>query len=51
VERLPLGKMHNPVRGFLHGTAAVVAAVGLAVLVYRARGDAKRLIPALVFGV
>jgi hemolysin III len=51
VERLPLGKMHNPVRGFLHGTAAVVAAVGLGVLAYRARGDADRLIPALVFGM
>lgn len=42
--------MHNPVRGFLHGAAAVAAAVGLAVLVRRTWGDAGRLIPALVFG-
>ena len=51
LERTPLGKMHNPVRGFLHGTAAIVAAVGLAFLVHRTWGNANRLIPAVVFGL
>lgn len=31
-ERICLGRMHNPVRGFLHGSAAVLSAVGAAVL-------------------
>ena len=33
--RLTLGRMQNPVRGFLHGGAAVMALVGTAVLVSR----------------
>lgn len=31
-ERLTLGRMHNPVRGLLHGSAAVLAAGGMALL-------------------
>jgi hemolysin III len=34
--RATLGKMQNPVRGFLHGTAALAAAIGAVVLVARA---------------
>ncbi len=50
MERLTLGKMQNPVRGILHGTAAVLSAVGLAALVVHARGDATRMTGAIVFG-
>ena len=35
-ERLTLGKMQNPVRGFLHGGAAVAAFIGTVVLIVRA---------------
>lgn len=31
-ERLRLGRMHNPVRGLLHGSAALLAAAGMALL-------------------
>lgn len=50
-QRWTLGKMQNPVRGFLHGTAAVVSAVGLGFLVWRAWGDGALLAGAIVFGV
>lgn len=32
VDRLTLGRMQNPVRGFLHGAAAIASVVGLIVL-------------------
>jgi hemolysin III len=32
MSRVTLGKMQNPVRGFLHGSAAIASLVGLAVL-------------------
>ncbi|MEX1281469.1 MAG: hemolysin III family protein [Acidimicrobiia bacterium] len=51
VERLTLGRMQNPVRGFLHGGAAVVSAVGLGLLVARVWGDGSRMVAAIVFGV
>ncbi len=51
VERLTLGRMQNPVRGFLHGGAAVVSAVGLGLLVARVWGDSSRMVAAIVFGV
>ncbi len=38
VNRVELGRMQNPVRGFLHGAAAVVSAVGLIALIARSRG-------------
>jgi len=50
LRRWSLGKMQNPVRGFLHGTAAVVSLVGTVLLLMRASGWAGR-IAALVFGV
>ncbi len=51
MERLTLGKMQNPVRGFLHGSAAVASLIGLILLVHRAQGSATAMVGALVFGV
>lgn len=42
--------MQNPVRGFLHGSAAVAATVGLVILAWRSRGDSGRLVAVLIFG-
>ena len=50
MERVTLGKMQNPIRGFLHGSAAIAAAIGLVVLLDRAWGQAGAVIAALVFG-
>lgn len=51
MDRLTLGKMQNPIRGFLHGGAAVATLVGLVFLVIRAWGSAAAIVGALVFGV
>jgi hemolysin III len=51
MERVTLGRMQNPIRGLLHGSAAIGAAIGLVVLVDRARGQASALIGASVFGL
>lgn len=40
MERITLGKMQNPVRGFLHGGAAVASIVGLVFLLVRNQGNA-----------
>lgn len=37
VDRVQLGRMQNPVRGFLHGTAALVSVAGLVALIVRAK--------------
>lgn len=50
VERLTLGKMQNPVRGFLHGAAALVSVAGLITLVIRAAWDTPRMWSMVVFG-
>ncbi len=50
-ERIRLGKMTNPVRGFLHGTAAVVALIGAIILLAVAPGDAWRRLSLVVFGL
>ncbi|MDJ0960444.1 MAG: hemolysin III family protein [Acidimicrobiia bacterium] len=42
-ERLTLGKMQNPVRGFLHGAAAVAALIGAIVLIVRASSWGGRI--------
>jgi hemolysin III len=42
-DRVTLGKMQNPVRGFLHGSAAVVAAVGAGILIARASSGQRRI--------
>jgi hemolysin III len=50
MERLTLGRMQNPIRGFLHGVAALAALVGTVYLAYLAWGDTAALIGSLVFG-
>ena len=50
-ERLTLGWMQNPVRGFLHGTAAAASAIGAVLLWIHGGGDLSRQIPLLVFGL
>ena len=40
MERITLGRMQNPVRGFLHGSAALASLVGLIVLVRAQSGPA-----------
>ena len=42
--------MQNPVRGFLHGTAAVIFAFGAVFLWIRCTGDLSRQIVLLIFG-
>lgn len=50
-DRIQLGKMTNPVRGFLHGSAAAVSAAGMALLIVRASPDATRIVSVAVFGL
>lgn len=50
MERLTIGKMQNPIRGLLHGSAAVGAAIGLVVLLDRAWGRLNAVTGALIFG-
>ena len=49
-DRLCLGRMQNPVRGFMHGTAALLSLVGAVVLLDRAVGDLGLRIALGVFG-
>ncbi len=49
VERLCLGRMQNPVRGFLHGTAAGLSMVGAAVLWRAGEGGLGMRIALVVF--
>lgn len=42
-ERVTLGRMQNPVRGMLHGSAAVASAVGTVVLVLAGTGTMSRI--------
>ncbi len=51
MERLTLGRMQNPIRGFLHGTAAILAIVGLFVLLSRSWGNVAAAAGSLVFGL
>lgn len=51
MERITLGKMQNPIRGFLHGGAAVASLVGLIVLVADSWEIANARIGAVVFGL
>ncbi|HVO26871.1 MAG TPA: hemolysin III family protein [Candidatus Margulisiibacteriota bacterium] len=50
-ERLTFGKMQNPVRGFLHGTAAVASVIGVVFLWGRCSGDLSRQLALSVFGL
>lgn len=51
MERMTLGRMQNPIRGFLHGGAAVAALAGTVYLVIRTWGNTTALVGSLVFGV
>lgn len=51
MERVTWGRMQNPMRGILHGSSAVAAALGLAFLVTRAGGRPEILAAVVVFGV
>jgi len=50
VDRVELGRMKNPVRGFLHGTAALVSVAGLIALIVRSDGVAMT-VASIVYGV
>lgn len=50
-ERWTLGRMRNPVRGFLHGGAAVVSVVGAVLLTVTARQGLWGRFSLLVFGL
>ncbi len=51
MERATLGRMQNPVRGILHGSAALASAVGLVYLISRTARDAATMWSVVVFGV
>lgn len=50
MDRMTLGRMQNPIRGFLHGGAAVATLAGTIYLVDRAWGRPGALTGALIFG-
>jgi hemolysin III len=50
-KRLTLGKMQNPVRGLLHGAAALASVVGAIFLWGRCAGNLPRQLALLVFGL
>ena len=49
--RLTLGRMQNPVRGFLHGTAALASIGGTVYLIIAGAGSLSRQIALGVFGI
>lgn len=51
VERVTWGRMQNPLRGVLHGSAALVALAGLAILISRPIDEGERLLAVGIFGV
>lgn len=50
-KRVTLGKMQNPVRGLLHGTAAAASVIGGVGLWIRSDGDRSSQIPLLIFAL
>jgi hemolysin III len=50
MDRMTLGRMQNPIRGFLHGGAALAALAGTIYLVARTWDDGAALVGSLVFG-
>jgi hemolysin III len=50
VDRVTWGRVQNPVRGVLHGSAAIFALVGLVALLRGAHGRAEVLAGVLIFG-
>ena len=51
MDRLTLGKMQNPIRGFLHGSAALATLIGVILMLSRAWGNAAAITGVLVFGL
>lgn len=51
MERMTLGRMQNPIRGFLHGGAAVAAVAATVYLIVRSVGDAGAVVGSLVYGL
>lgn len=51
MERVTLGRMQNPIRGLLHGGAAVAALAATSYLVVRTWGHATALIGSIIFGL
>lgn len=49
LERRTWGRMHNPLRGLLHGVAALGAVLGVALLANRASGG-RQLLAGVIFG-
>lgn len=50
MERMTLGRMQNPIRGFLHGGAAVLSLLGLALLLIESHGAAAAVWSSVAFG-
>ncbi len=51
VQRITLGLMQNPIRGILHGTAALASVGGLVVLIVSTMHDRPRMLSMIIFGV
>lgn len=51
MDRMTLGRMQNPIRGFLHGGAALAALIGTIYLVSQTRGNTAAMIGSFVFGI
>ena len=51
MDRLTLGKMQNPIRGFLHGSAALATLIGVVLMLSRAWGNAAAITGVLLFGL
>lgn len=51
MERLSLGKMQNPIRGLLHGFAAVAALAGTVYLVVQGWGRPSAVLSGIIFGL
>ncbi len=47
--RMTLGKMHNPVRGFMDGTAAVLSIAALVVLIVMTADDTPRMVSMIIY--
>lgn len=50
MDRITIGRMQNPIRGFLHGGAAIAALAGTIYLVVRTWGNTAATIGVLIFG-
>lgn len=50
VDRITLGRMQNPIRGFLHGGAAIASLLALFLMIQAGRGSGAAIASALIFG-